>query len=418
MPENSKEKNDFENDEKLKKFSDQVTTSKIANDAIITNTSQKQTLDQAQLKNNQDSISELQMKALSPSDTSYKELQSNRFEIFDSEEETFSNSELELKVLERQTKDPVLGVIQKLANFIRGLAKDSPQREELNELRKEQQTGRINQLASFGTVAKEEPVMPPPEMSITKEAAALQKNAQTSLPPSKIHMQVGNKVSKQFLTRVDNFSRQIPQTFQSALTSKGVTIVIYSDSSEVPPILANRHAAGHSREQLTKNLPMFFEPRSKSLVFIEKPALTPGEQNWQKKLKDVQTTFTNKGVQDFRISNRDAKTFRYAPLERNGWHELGHALDQEVLNKFTSSPEFDKAYMADLLSIAPAVRTKYAYFTKPENSNGTLDFSRPKKELFAELAADALSHSYQYEKLHHYFSKSFALIKTKLSTIK
>ncbi len=99
--------------------SDDVTSRTTANDAIVNDLSQQKVFENAQSCINQDSISELQLKALDPADPRVAQIQSNRFELIDESSETFSRSELQLKALEKQTKDPVLGVVQRLAEFVR-----------------------------------------------------------------------------------------------------------------------------------------------------------------------------------------------------------------------------------------------------------------------------------------------------------
>ncbi len=390
-------------------------TSRTAKDAIVTDSNQQKVLESAQSCINQDSISELQLKALDPADPRVAQIQSNRFELIDETSETFSHSELQLKALEKQTKDPVLDVVQRLADFVRGLAKGSNERESLNELRRSQQKERLEQIASTQPIFDAPLVMPPPENlehRITNAYVPTQ-----DLPPSKIKQLVNPNVSKEFRARVDYFSRQIPSAMQDALVQSGVSITVYAHSSDVPANLANQHARGHSQDQSTKHLPMFYEHRSKSLVFIEKPELTLVEQKWKDDVEETRKKQSQKGIQDFGpLKNYDPKASRYAPIERNGWHELGHALDKAVLSGFTQKTDFDKAYHADISVLSPKVIQDFRYFTAPDLINNQKNFSRAKQELFAELAADSLLNSSQYKELARYFPKTHALVKNQLSS--
>ncbi len=399
----------------LSSNSDDVTSRTTANDAIVNDLSQQKVFESAQSCINQDSISELQLKALDPADPRVAQIQSNRFELIDESSETFSRSELQLKALEKQTKDPVLGVVQRLAEFVRGLTKNSTEREALNELRRSQQKERLEQIASTQPILDAPLVMPPPEN--LEHRVANTSVPIKELPPSKLKPIVNPNVSNEFRTRVDYFSRQIPSAMQDALVRSGVSITVYAHSSDVPANLANQHARGHSQDQLTKNLPMFYEARNKSLVFIEHPALTSVEQGWKDDVEDTRKKQSQKGIQDFGpLKNYDPKASRYAPIERNGWHELGHALDKAVLHGFTQNADFDKAYHADISVLSPKVLQDFQYFTAPDLINNQKDFSRGKQELFAELAADYLLNSSQYKQLARYFPRTIALVKNQLSS--
>ncbi|MCW5824213.1 MAG: hypothetical protein KIT34_15520 [Cyanobacteria bacterium TGS_CYA1] len=250
-----------ESTEKHISTSDDVTSRTTANDAIVNVSSQQKVFKSAQSSINQDSISELQLKALDPADPRVAQILSNRFELIDESSETLSRSELQLKALEKETKDPVLGVVQRLAEFVRGLAKNSNEREALNELRRSQQKERLEQIASTQPILDAPLVMPPPENlehRVTNVSVPVK-----DLPPSKLKQIVNPNVSKAFRTRVDYFSRQIPSAMQDALVRSGVSITVYAQSSDVPTNLANQHARGHSLDQSNRNLPMFYEARSK-----------------------------------------------------------------------------------------------------------------------------------------------------------
>ncbi len=204
---------------------------------------------------------------------------------------------------------------------------------------------------------------------------------------------------------------------QDALVRSGVSITVYAHSSDVPANLANQHARGHSQDQSTKHLPMFYEHRSKSLVFIEKPELTLVEQKWKDDVEETRKKQSQKGIQDFGpLKNYDPKASRYAPIERNGWHELGHALDKAVLSGLTQKTAFDKAYHADISALSPKVIQDFHYFTAPDLINNQKDFSRAKQELFAELTADYLLKSSQYKELARYFPRTLSLVKNQLSS--
>lgn len=401
--------------------SDDVTSRTTTNDAIVNDSNQQKVFESAQSCINQDSISELQMKALDPADPRVAKIQSNRFELIDKSSETFSHSELQLKALEKETKDPVLGVVQRLAEFVRGLAKNSNEREALNELRRSQQKERLEQIASTQPIFDAPLVMPPPENlehRVTSASVPIK-----DLPPSKMKQIVNPNVSKEFRSRVDYFSRQIPPAMQDALVRSGVSITVYAQSSDVPANLANQHARGHSQDQSAKHLPMFYEPRSKALVFIEKPDLTPVEQGWKDDVEHTRETISKKGVSDFGpLRDFDAKALRYAPIERNGWHELGHALDKAVLGGISDSAAFDAIYKSEYALLSPDDRRNLSYFVTPDyNSTKAETFQRAKQEIFAELFL-SLFVSEQLKStrdliLKDTFPKTFRLIHQKISKL-
>jgi len=395
--------------------SDDVTSRTTANDAIVNDSSQQKVFESAQSCINQDSISELQLKALDPADPLVAQIQSNRFELIDESSETFSRSELQLKALEKETKDPVLKVIQGLADFVRGLAKNSNEREALNELRRSQQKERLEQIASSQPIFDAPLVMPPPENlehRVTNASVPIK-----DLPPSKMKQIVNPNVSKEFRTRVDYFSRQIPSAMQDALVRSGVSITVYAHSSDVPANLANQHARGHSQDQLTKNLPMFYEARNKSLVFIEHPALTSVEQGWKDDVEDTRKKQSQKGIQDFGpLKNYDPKASRYAPIERNGWHELGHAIDQAVLNGLTKRADYNVVFQKEVAAINEFDRKDLWYFTSPDSTSANhKTFERAKQEVFAQLFLTIFlprkNLNVQDLKLMKSFPQTFKLIK-------
>ncbi len=401
---------------------DDTTSPQTAEDAVVNNTNQKKILDQAQECNNQDSISELQMKALNPSDRLFKVIEANRFEITD-EIESLTNSELQLKTIEQQTKDPVLRVIQGLVTFVRGLAKGSPERETLNELRRAQQKERLEQIVTTESVFNAPLALAAPEKAVAEHENTQPKEVVKSLPPSKLHLQVGTNVSQEFQSRVDYFARQIPSGLQESLIRSGVGITVYAHSSDVPSDLADQHARGHSQDQLTKNLPMFYEARSKSIVFIEKPDLTPVEQNWKDDVEYTRESLRKKGIQDFgSLRDFDAKAIRYAPIERSGWHELGHAIDIAVLGKLSESKEFDALFRKELASLTAAQLRDLSYFVQPDNTvTDSKKLEKAKQEAFAEMVLTLLINPDKQTKrdlsLREAFPETFRFIKQRVSPL-
>jgi len=394
--------------------SDEISSLTSSKDSVVVDYQQKRILDLAQADSSQNSISELQMKALDPCDPQYERIQNNRFEIIDDSEQ-FSHSEMQLKTLEETTKDPVLKVIQTLADFVRSLAKGSSQREKLNELRQAQQCERLEQLANFYPVFDAPIAMPPPENPELKSFKI--KPPDKELPNSILKQSVNPNVSKEFRLRVDHFAKQIPFSIQQALSKNGVGITVYSNSSEVPSDLANRHARGHSYDQSIKNLPMFYEPRSKSLVFIEHPALTSVEQKWQDDAQKTVETNEKKGVLDLNLKNFDAKSVRYDPIERNGWHELGHAVEQTILQGLTKRADFNALFLRELKAINTPDLRDLSYFTNPDNPKiEPKTYVRAKQEVFAQIFLTFLMPNNklnsQDRKLMKCFSQTGALIKS------
>lgn len=261
-----------------------------------------------------------------------------------------------MKALEKQTNDPVLKVIQSLANFVRSLGKDSPQKETFNNLRRLQQEERFAQL--------DVPV-------------------KIALPPSKIPQYVFGNISSEYRKLVDSFAREIPIKMQDILAQKGVKIAMYESPSYLPESLTSQHARGHLKEHSNANLPEFYERRTGTLVFVENPVLAPDEQKAKEQLSSLEKHQKNTVVNWSQNSKFEKK--RFAPTEENAWHELGHAFDLAVC-KLTNNPGFDATFRHELMLLNPKEQKELSYFVSPDPSAlEQQKLEKPKQETFAQL---------------------------------
>ncbi|MBP7862115.1 hypothetical protein KA183_10555 [bacterium] len=400
--------NDSQSEEPERKTEPTLKSTEVQADAVVINKDNQKQYEEARLFGNQDSPSEQYIKALDPNDSARLVVEANRFElVYDSAKvDDATKSELELKALTKETKDPVLQVIKILSDFISSLAKSDPRRSILNILRREQQSERISEMALDHSQSVPESsenltlasLSPPLALAAPEKLEPHQDRGKefyantAEKPPSllKIHSYPG--VSRKFWERVDNFARQVPHNLQSALVKNQVRIIVYANSSQLPPGLAEEHARGHTNFQKNKNLPMLYDVGNRAISFIEKPDLTDDEQSWKKSVEDTRNHIQSKGVQDYGpLRDFDAKSIRYEPIERNGWHELGHAVDVAVLHGFTKGAEFDKAYKADMSRIPLNSPKWISYYVAPEHTIRLENqFDRAKKELFAQIFAISL----------------------------
>lgn len=128
------------------------------------------------------------------------------------------------------------------------------------------------------------------------------------------------------------------------------------------------HARRHPGAETYSNLQMFYDPTSKSLIFIENPTPKSSAQAQQ----DANHT----------------KTYQVGPNRETANHELGHALDYQYLNHLSASKEFDDAFKLDngKLNHFQQENLGYYYAADPHLPIAQ-QHSAAKEELLAQLYA-------------------------------
>lgn len=198
-------------------------------------------------------------------------------------------------------------------------------------------------------------------------------------------------VSEQFRRRVDCFAQAIPAHLQKLVGEKGVGISVYATSDQLPEQVRNMQVRRHASGETYGHLPMFYDPTHKQLVFVEKPKLTAYENTVKQSFDNAEAERRTAGVQSYgRLAEFDPKSISYDPIERNGWHELGHAVDKAGLGGFSQTKEFQAAFMKDLekIRIPESSPDPLEYYVRPETTTGrSISYAAAREELFAELFA-------------------------------
>lgn len=196
-------------------------------------------------------------------------------------------------------------------------------------------------------------------------------------------------VSSAFVKRVNDFVHSIPVHLQSTMREQHIGVSVFSNSSQLPGSIRAMQARRHSGESYS-NLPMFYNPATKSIVVVEKPDLTASEASSKQAVDETQEHNAAKGVQTFG-KEYDPKVARYQGIERNGWHELGHALDFTALHNMSKSKSFDAAFRSGLKRVAALdsyQQKEIEYFFRADGTGAKgHEYDAPKQELLAELFA-------------------------------
>ena len=106
--------NDSQSEEPERKTEPTLKSTEVQADAVVINKDNQKQYEEARLFGNQDSPSEQYIKALDPNDSARLVVEANRFElVYDSAKvDDATKSELELKALTKETKDPVLPLVR------------------------------------------------------------------------------------------------------------------------------------------------------------------------------------------------------------------------------------------------------------------------------------------------------------------
>jgi hypothetical protein len=199
-----------------------------------------------------------------------------------------------------------------------------------------------------------------------------------AMPPSRSEIESDAGVSYSFKEHVQNWWNSIPSYFRDLATNSGHTNLrlVKHASDAVGQKEADAEARHHHGEKLS-SLPAFYAASLNSLIVVE----DPDRQAYQKYNEA-------KGVKDY--------VSPYPPIERTGWHELGHALDLAALHGYTHTKEFDAAFTADLQKLSPKVIKQLDYFAAPDRSLSKDHwYDAAKQEVLAELFAIAHAPSYK-----------------------
>jgi len=186
--------------------------------------------------------------------------------------------------------------------------------------------------------------------------------------PIEINEKIAPGVSKPFKTSTEEWvHNKIPRHIQQLMHDHDIGITIYANANQVPKNIREQHARRHPADENYGNLNMFYDPSSHSLIFIENPDKLQGKQQQ-----------TGETVQNF----------QFGPNEETAFHELGHAMDYQVLNLLSHSKEFDDAFRTDRDKLTAAEKQSVSYFVKT-------DLTQPKRhqddgakeELLAQIFA-------------------------------
>lgn len=166
-------------------------------------------------------------------------------------------------------------------------------------------------------------------------------------------------VSQKFKTLVSRFILSIPGPIQHLMAENDIRLSLYAHEKQIPGKILEEHSIIHLVNEPIEHLPYLYEPFSKTLIAIE--------------------------LKEFPISAIDA-------IIKNGWHELGHAIDHGVLKNFSHKKAFDDEFNKGLSLLTEEDKIAGGIFVKPDPSLPfKQQYSTAKKELFAELFA--LHHS-------------------------
>lgn len=225
--------NDSQNNESDQELDASPKSTEIQADSVVTDRDNQKLYENAALLKNQDSPSEQYLKALDPNDSTRLTVEANRFELVDAfaEADEATKSELELKAIANETKDPILEVIRIFSDFISSLAKGDPLREVLNSLRRDQQSERIEEMAreqsqlvplkvenhTFASLSSPLALAAPEKLEHRQESGKEIDSDSAEKPPSILKIYSCPGVSRKFWERVDNFARQVPHKLQTAL---------------------------------------------------------------------------------------------------------------------------------------------------------------------------------------------------------
>lgn len=201
---------------------------------------------------------------------------------------------------------------------------------------------------------------------------------------------VAPSVSAGFASRVGDFVHTIPPKLQSLMKDHHIGISVFANASQLPESIRAVQARRHESHETYSNLPMFYNPATNSIVIVEKPDLTKSEALAKDAVDQTRATNAAKGVQTFG-KEYDPKAEHYQGIERNGWHELGHALDFTALHNMSQSKSFDAAFHAGLGRVAAMDASKQnviGYFFRADASAGKgHEYDAAKQELLAEIVA-------------------------------
>jgi hypothetical protein len=199
-----------------------------------------------------------------------------------------------------------------------------------------------------------------------------------AIKPGEIEMEPG--VSQKRRDEVEHWWQSVPPHLREAVLNSHckARIIVNVDQSPALKQEASTEARGH--HETIDQLPMFYSPSLNRIIFADKASRTAQEQQVQKKVDTTIEQQERGGVKTYgggkeNLNNFDVKSLSYASIERNGWHEMGHAIDQAVLHKFSASKDFKSAFAEGVASLNATDRASLSYFVNN------------KDELFAEVFA-------------------------------
>lgn len=203
---------------------------------------------------------------------------------------------------------------------------------------------------------------------------------------------VASGVDRDYAKRVRDWWSVVPEHIRKLAVHAHTTIRVVNHINDDPRLLAaaREHARGHAEETVA-HLPMFYSPQTNALVFASKPALTRSEQAEKDKVDAYANHQSLRGVQSFGKSDPhayDPKSRNFAALERNGWHELGHALEQMVLSRMAARSDFKNAFDEAVKKIPAEEKKALDYFVRSETGMPRgHEHDGARQELFAEIFA-------------------------------
>ncbi|MBS1989424.1 MAG: hypothetical protein JSS83_02840 [Cyanobacteria bacterium SZAS LIN-3] len=210
------------------------------------------------------------------------------------------------------------------------------------------------------------------------KAAPVGEKHAMAIQPGEI--QVDQGVSPRRKAEVEHWLQTVPDHLRQALLASHCKCRIIVNVNLSPDLAKEASEAARGQNHTIDQLPMFYSPSKNAIIFVDRASRTVQEQKVEAKVNASIDYQRRNGLQSYgdgkeNLNNFDVKSLTYAGIERNGWHEMGHAIDQAVLKKFSARHDFDAAFQEGAKSLNTEERHRLNYFLTN------------KDELFAEIFA-------------------------------
>jgi len=193
-------------------------------------------------------------------------------------------------------------------------------------------------------------------------------------------IEIESGVSSKRRKEVETWWQSVPQFLREAVTSSGCKVKVIVNAELTPELKKEASEAARGHHISIDELPMFYSPSLKKIIFVDKPTKTAHEQQIQQQVEDSVKKEAKAGVQTYgdgaqNLNNFDAKSQSFANIKRNGWHEMGHSIDQAVLHGFSQRADYQTAFKHGLDSLPENLKNELSYFIHNRD------------EMFAEIFA-------------------------------